>query len=560
MILASVLIAALLATGCSKREELVIAKVEKKEITVADFETAAELLDNKYLPETDDLEGRKALLDHIINKEVMALKARDAGYESEEWFQNLWQRYRGPFLVAALMDQLVRKKVDVTDEEVDDYYEKMQYEYTLSQIMVAGEDEAWELRERIVGGEDFGEVAKKYSLHASAENGGFVGSNTVGSIHWWVEEALFNMKEGDVSPPLKTSSGWALLKAHRIRKVEPAENRDYAAKRVRGVKEKKGMEGLKAQIEKEIGLTWYTDAIMIAYDALPEDIKIEDIMSYKVTRQNAPKLDLPNQYLDMIICTFADESYTLGDFAEYYELLGLPDRPRRARGKEDVMLSLHKKVFDTVLPDYAEQRAKILEIPEVKESYEMRKEQFIVQKLYQDQILNEVEVNTKEIIAYYEENKENIIAPEQRDYSILLVNTEELAREVKKRSNSGYDFAELVKVYSLDPNAKQNLGRTGMTYSGHFPDYDDMAFSLPKAGSISDPFRTARGWAIVKVEEVQEAQTPSLAEATQTIKKTLTGIKAEALLEEKLQAWREGYPIAIFDKNLAKAELKRTRL
>ncbi len=560
MILLFVLISVLFATGCTKREELVIAKVEKKEITIADFEKAAELLDNKFLPETDDLEGRKKLLDHIINKEVMALKARDAGYETEEWFQNLWQRYRGPFLVAALMDQLVRKKVVVTEEEIDYYFEKMQYEYTLSQIIVTGEDEAWELRERISGGEDFGEMAKKYSLHMSAESGGFVGSNTVGSILWWVEEALFDMKDGDVSPPLRTSYGWALLKVHRIRKVEPGKNRDYAAKRIRGVKEKKGIENLKAKIEKDIGLTWYTDAITIAYDALPEDIKIEDIMSYKVTRKNAPKLDLPDQYRDMIICTFADESYTLSDFAEHYELLGLPDRPNRGRGKENIILTMHKKVFDTVLPDYAEQKAKILEIPEVLESYEMRKEQFIVQRLYQDQIYGEVDVSTVEIKAYYDENKDDIIVPEQRDYSIILVSKEETAKEIKKRADSGYDFAELAKAYSLDPTVKENLGRTGMTYSGHFQDYDQIAFSLKKAGSVSAPFRTPRGWAVVKVEEIKQAKTPSMLDATSTIKKSITAIKAEALLEEKLQVWREGYPIEISEGNLAKAELKRTRL
>ena len=269
--MALVLISVLLATGCTKREELVVAKVGKKEITVADFEKAAELLDDQYLPETEDLEGKREMLDHMINKEVMALKARDAGYEREEWFQSLWQRYRGPFLIAALMDQAVRQKVTVTEEEVDAYFEEMKYEYTLSQIIVANEDEAWELRERMVGGEDFAEVAKKYSLHATADQGGFVGSNSVGSILWWVEEALINMEEGDISSPLKTSSGWALLKVHRIREVAPKKDRDYAAKRVRAIKEKKGMERLKAQIEKDIGLTWYTDAITIAFDALPED-------------------------------------------------------------------------------------------------------------------------------------------------------------------------------------------------------------------------------------------------------------------------------------------------
>ena len=61
----------ILSAGCSKREDLVIATVEEKEITIADFENAVELLDAKYLPETDDLEGKKEMLDNLINKEVI---------------------------------------------------------------------------------------------------------------------------------------------------------------------------------------------------------------------------------------------------------------------------------------------------------------------------------------------------------------------------------------------------------------------------------------------------------------------------------------------------------
>ena len=129
VIIALALLSIVTAVGCEKREELVIAKVEQTEITVADFENSIELLEDRYLPATDDLEGKKQHLDNLINKEVMALKAFDAGYEREEWFQNMWQRFKNPFIVNAMMDQLIRKKVTVTQEEIDDYFQKMHKEY-----------------------------------------------------------------------------------------------------------------------------------------------------------------------------------------------------------------------------------------------------------------------------------------------------------------------------------------------------------------------------------------------------------------------------------------------
>lgn len=549
-----------LSAGCSKREELVLARVEDKEITVAEFEKAMELLDTKYLPETDDLKGKMEMLDHLINKEVMALKARDAGYEREEWFQNLWARFRNPFLISAMMDQLVRKKVTVTEEEVDYYYEQMQNEYTLSQLVVMSEDLAWELRDRILAGEDFAELAKEHSIDASAQNGGFVGSDTVGRILYWVEEALFDLKEGDISAPLNTSTGYALLKVHRIRRVVPDEGRDYAEKRVRGIKEKKGITDLRAKIEKDIELTWYPDAVDFAYNALPEDIRFEDIISYKVDRNNAPKLDLLEKYHDIILCTYTDGAMTLGDFATLYENVGLPERPRRDKGKESIVQLVHRKVFDVVLAAYAEQQAKVLEIPEVKEAYDLRKEQFLVQRLYQAQILDDVIVSKPEIEEYYNEHKEEIVVPEQRDFSIVLVLDQKTANEVALKAKSGADFNQLVMKHSNDPQVRETKGRTGLTYMGYYPDYDAVAFMLPHVGSVSDPFETPRGWAVVKLEDIKQPETPTLIEATQTIKTTLNDIKAEQIFQEKLEKWREDYPLEIFEGNLEKAKLKRTRL
>ncbi len=555
-----VALSVVLSAGCANREELVIAKVEEKEITVADFENAVDLLDAKYLPETDDLEGKKEMLENLINKEVMALKARDAGYEREEWFQNLWARFKNPFLISAMSDQLVRKKITVSEEEIDYYYDKMQNEYTLSQLVVLSKDLAWELRERILAGEDFAELAKQYSIDPSAKNGGFVGSDTVGRILWWVEEELFNMEEGDISTPLTTTSGYALIKVHRIRRIVPDEGRDYAEKRLRGIKEKKGIADLRAKIEKDIELTWYPEAVEFAYNSLPDDISFDDILSYKITRENAPKLDLPERYHDMILCTYTDGARTLGDFAELYEAVGLPERPRRDKGKEAIVQLVHRKVFDEVLAAYAEQEAKVLEIPEVQEAYELRKEQFLVQKLYQDQVIADIVVSIPEVEEYYNEHKDDIVVPEQRDFSIVLVRDQQTAIEVARKAKSGFDFQQLVMNYSSDPQVEENKGRTGLTYIGFYPDYDAVAFSLPEVGAVSDPFETARGWAVIKLEAIEQPETPTLLEARQTIKTTLKDIKAKQIFEEKIADWRKDYTVEIFENNLKKAKLKRTRL
>jgi parvulin-like peptidyl-prolyl isomerase len=551
-----------LMAGCSKtdRGDLVLAEIETKTITLSDFETTAETLENKYLPETADMEGKKELLQHMINKEVMALKATALGYEREEDFRKFWDQFKGPFLVTALWNEEITKKIVITEEEIDYYYEQMKYEYTLSQIILANEEDGISLRERIVAGEDFAEMAKKYSLGRGAENGGHVGSSPVGRIHWWVEEILFEMEEGDVSPPVRTDTGWALLKVHRKRKIVPDLDRDYAEKRLKGVKEYKGRNLLKARIESDIHLQVFTDAVNIIFDALPEDIPFEEIVNYRVTRNNAPKLEMPPQYIDMLVIQYDDGDYTIGDFVELFEIASLVERPRRQYGRESIVQLLKKVIYDRILPVYAEEIAKVLEVPEVRKNLENRKEQFLVYKLYQDQITDEVSVTDREVKDYYEKNKEYLETKEQRDYQILINSDPSVAKQASVLARNGEDFDALVRRFSQDPTKKDNTGRTGLVYPGNYLEYDSQAFSLPAVGDVSEPFAFSRGWAIVKILEIVPGRTPSMQEAVGTIRNQLKEAKGEALLAEKIIGWSEDYIVKINEKNLGKARMERTRL
>jgi parvulin-like peptidyl-prolyl isomerase len=560
-ILTMAAISLLLSFGCGgKKEDLVVAKVSGKEITVADFEETAEKMENEYLPEKNDLEGKKKVLKVMIDKEVMALKAEAAGYEKEEWFINLWHGFKQPFMVAALLDEKIIKKVEITEEEVEEYWKQMHYSYTLSQIVVPNEEDAIEVRNKIMEGMDFADAAEKYSMGAAAEDGGFIGSRAIGKILWWVEEALVGMEEEEVSQPLKTSTGYALLKLHKKREIVPEEDKSYARRRLRAIKEKKGVQEYKKKIEKEIGMTFFPDAIDIAYSSLPEDIRMEDIINYKVTRQNAPKLDIPEKYKDKIICQYDDGVVMLKDFEKIYESLGLPERPRREYGKESVMQAVHKYIFDKVLAAYAEQKEKILEIPEVAERLANRKERLLVHYLYNEHVKEEVTVTDVEIKEFYEKNKEDLLKKEKRDFSIIVVGDKEVAEEVAEMARKGMRFGDLVAQYSEDPTAKDNLGKTGMVTKGHYPDYDEYAFSIEKVGGIAGPLEISRGWAVLKLNRIKEAEQPTYSEAYRDIRRKLREREAEELLHKKLEEWRDDYIIEIYDENLEKAELTRTKV
>jgi peptidyl-prolyl cis-trans isomerase C len=547
-----------LSLGCGKKENLVIAKVADRKITVGDFDKAAATMDEKFLPRTNDLAGKRELLDIMINKEVMTLKALSAGYEKEKWFVDFWEKFRGQYLVASMENEYVVKKVKVTDQEAKDYFDKMHNEYQLSQILVANEDEARAIYDQLKGGADFAELAKKHSLSREAAEGGFLGTSTIGNMFYWIEDALANSKEGDITQPLQTPSGWTILKVHRIQKITPEKDLQYARKRVEADKQKKMIAEMKQKIEKDIGLVIYPEAVNVVYSNLPPDISMEDIVTYKVTRDNAPKLEIPEQYQGMILAQYADGSYTLKDYMKIFDELGLPDRPNRKVGKEAIVESIHRRIWDAMLPTYVEKQLKVQDIPEVAKGLQAKKEMMLTWKFYEDQVKNEVNVSDLDVQDYYNANQKEISSAEKREFAIILVSEKAKADQAVALARKGEDFAKLVRKFSEDPEAVRSGGSTGLVQKGMFPDYDEVAYSLP-LGQVSDPFQVPRGWAVVKVTQIEAPQPMPYASAAQAIKSKLEADRAEKLLKEKLAKWRQDYTIKINTRNLKKTELTRTR-
>jgi len=547
-----------LSLGCGKKENLVVAKVADRKITVGDFNKAVATMDEKYLPRTNDLEGKKELLDIIINKEVMTIKALAAGYEKEKWFVDFWGRFKGQYLVASMENEYIAKQVKVTEQEAKDFFEQMHNEYMLSQILVANEDEARAIKEQLSGGADFAELAKKYSMSREGEDGGLLGTSTVGNMFYWIEEALAKTKEGDITEPLQTPTGWTILKVHSVKRITPEKDLEYARKKVTGDKQKKLLAEMKHKIEKDIGLVIYPEAVDIVYNNLPVDILMEDIVTYKVTRENAPKLEIPEQYQGMLLAQYADGSFTLKDYMKIYGEIGLPERPSRRMGKEAIVESIHRRIWDQALPVYVESQLKVQEIPEVAKGLQQKKEMMLTWKFYEDQVKNEVIVSDLELQDYYNAHQSEISSPERRDYSIILVSDKSKADQAAAAARAGEDFTKLVKKFSEDPEAIQTGGATGLAPKGNFPDYDEIAFSLP-LGGVSDPFQVPRGWAVVKINEVEAPQPMPYASAAQMLKAKLEEERAEKLLKEKLAKWRQDFAIEIKTGNLKKTDLSRTR-
>ena len=80
-----------------------------------------------------------------------------------------------------------------------------------SHILVKTKDEAEKLREEILNGKEFEDVAALSSLCPSGAQGGDLGYFGKGMMVKPFEEACFSMNVGDLSEPVETQFGWHLI-------------------------------------------------------------------------------------------------------------------------------------------------------------------------------------------------------------------------------------------------------------------------------------------------------------------------------------------------------------
>ena len=126
------------------------------------------------------------------------------------------------------MSRVIGSRVNISKDEIEFYYDRkgdafiLPVEIRLGQILLltsnsASEDGKKEIRskakwilDKIKGGEDFEELASKYSQVPG--EGGNLGYVRKGEINSEIEKVVFNLKKGEVSGLVETSLGLHIFK------------------------------------------------------------------------------------------------------------------------------------------------------------------------------------------------------------------------------------------------------------------------------------------------------------------------------------------------------------
>ena len=249
--------------------EEIIARVNNDIITTSDYQKADQQLHDEIAHDCQGCpqdkmdaeykEQQKDLLRGLIDQSLLVQRAKDMAVSVEtELVKRLdevrkqnglasiedlekavegsglaWEDYKTQIRNNLLTQEVIRKevgsKINIGNDEVKQYYAAHPAEFTrpeqvvLAEIFLSTEgkspeeiesvhNKAQDLRDRVVKGADFSEIAKRYSEGSTAKDGGELGTFEHGQLSPQLEEIVFKMDKGQMTEVTQTKTGFEVLK------------------------------------------------------------------------------------------------------------------------------------------------------------------------------------------------------------------------------------------------------------------------------------------------------------------------------------------------------------
>lgn len=167
-------------------------------------------------------------------------------------------------------------------------------------------------------------------------------------------------------------------------------------------------------------------------------------------------------------------------------------------------------------------------------------------------VTKDIKVTDEEIQTYYNENKDNYTQKPGADMAHILVDTEEKAKEIKAKYDSGTPFEDLAKEFGTDGTKEQGGALGFVEYETTSFDKDFLAGAKQlKEGEVSNPVKTQFGWHLIKVMNIQrDAVITPLEDIKDTVKASLENEKKFEAFNNYVEKIKKDYKIEVYEDKL----------
>lgn len=274
--------------ACAKKDGgKILATIDNEVITLEEFNRELDKIPTNMKMLVASESGKKSYLDRLIVKKLLLREASKEKIEKQKDFEERLADLREQLIIESLLKKKIAAESTQTNEDLKQYYEKnkerfkREREINTRHILLKTEEEAKQVLNRLVNGEDFVELARQYSIDPNAKStGGEIGFHPKGSLLPEYEAEAFKLnKIGQVSGIVKTQFGYHIIRLEGVRPpsyVPFDEVKDFIKQQISQEKQKEIIEKYIEDLKKSAKIT--------INDALLKDEKKDE----KAEKQETP--------------------------------------------------------------------------------------------------------------------------------------------------------------------------------------------------------------------------------------------------------------------------------
>jgi parvulin-like peptidyl-prolyl isomerase len=411
---------------------------------------------------------RRSLLEKVINQRLLAQEGPRRRLDRTSGMSNEIRKIEENMAMAELRRRIYLGKVDVVEDELRELYDRYHYTLRVHHLSVEERELAESLRSRMAAGEEFKDLARRYSKHGStAEAGGDMGEFGAGHLIIQFEDAVFKIKPGEITPVIKGSGeNYKIFRLDSLVKDrQPPPFEELRAVLAERVRDRETSDILYAwqlsmfdKYEYKINEENFQDFTLRLRDKIAtweaiQAVKHDSLsVSWIFTGWN-------NEELVEELATFKGGRLIVGEFHKAYRDEKMC--PTCLWRDSDVHLRqfIRGLVFDKLVA--MERKAIRMENPPGLRTEILRhKNERMAQAVMSAVAVMAENISEEDARAAWELRREDFPEPPRAKVRRILVDTEDQAHDIVKRLEGGADFAALAERFSKDETTNYRGGET----------------------------------------------------------------------------------------------------
>jgi parvulin-like peptidyl-prolyl isomerase len=526
-------------TGCGGGRDDgggVIARVNGVEITMARFQEYYRPALTPYRTPEEEYQTLEQRLDELIRYYLIQEQARKDGFLKDPMYLRRLEAHEITILNQLVKLHEIDSVIEIDDADVEAYLARADTMRHFQHILTLNQTAANEVTEMLTEGREWEEVALQYSQDSDVSEhkgdlGWLVWDEGPFGVYGELQEIAYSIPVGTWQGPIQVGNEYHFIKvveAQERPKGPPEQDWHDAYAHLSGKRAEELEQQMVNRFWEEGGYHLDEDQFRWLLDQIS--------VSFNRNRNVNPIPDLTPEDMERVVVRSDSDPWTAEMILQQLELLTSSARDN-AETYEDWRERILGWVISARIAEYARDRGY-----DKDPVFSRRMNTFIETALNAEQVLRlrrSVRHPThEELVAYYEEHREDFDLPERRRLIEVLVATREEAEEVRAQVVAGRSIEVIAAERTIRPGFKENLGRFAPIRREEFGALGEAVFET-ELGEVGPIVETPMGFSVFVVTNIMPAEDLTLEDIEENLSESLYQQERTAVVDRFVeQEWR----------------------